>query len=169
MVTKLEVILLVSIVSFALLLSEKESSSTEMGYKKKRVLAEISNPVYTEIDINQSKRIVISKKARQYKERVDFDGFDYRSDKIKLVSKFAREKNGIYTARRDVVAIRSDGAVYKGDKAIVYKKRDLLNFENNFTILDGKNSVVGHSMEYDDNGSSVKAKKVKALYDIATP
>ena len=169
MVTKLEAVLLVAIVLFVVLWNKQESKSVEIAHKNKTLLAEINTPEYIEVDKNYSKRVVVSKKAKQYKDRVDFDGFDYKSDKIKLVSKFAREKNGIYTTWGNVVAVKSDGTVYRGERAIVYKKKDLLEFKDKFTIIDGENSVVGNKMMYDENGSTVKAKNVKAIYDMATP
>jgi len=169
MVTKLELLLLVAIVLFVASWNKQESLKVKKTHKSKALLAEVIDPVYTEIDINQSKRVVISKKAKQYKSRVDFEQFDYKSEKIKLVSKFAREKKGIYTAWGNVVAVKPDGTVYKGSKAIVHKKKDLLEFKNKFTILDGENSVIGNKMMYNESGSTVKAKNVKAIYDMATP
>lgn len=166
MVTKLEIVLTATLLLFggSWLLSKDNIDVKKVT--KPGVQAHLVNSKLIEIDFNGSKKVLVAADAKQYKDRVDFKQFYYKSDKVALSSNYAREKKTIYTLWNNVVAKRADGAQYGGQKAIYAKKSETLKFVDKFNLHDGSNSIVGKKMHYDELSGSVKANNVKAIYEM---
>jgi len=168
MVTKLEIVLLFVLLIFSASWLQESTQSNKKKSKKSGEQAHLLDSRLIEIDVNGSKRVVEASDVKQYKDRADFKVFYYKSDKVELSSDFAREKKMIYTLWDNVIATKPDGSTYKGKKAIYAKKSETLQFANKFNLNDAGNSIVGKKMHYDEASRSVKAKDVKAVFDMPT-
>lgn len=166
MVTKLELALLVAITLFSFAWFQSSEQEKKKHATKKGMQMEFTNPHLIEIDSNGSKKVTTAKKMKRYSYKTDFTKFHHKSNEIELTSDFAREKKDNYYVWKSVVATKPNGSIYRGYKAIYRKKTDTLEFKKKFLLDDNITTVIGQKMYYDKNNSTIKGKKVKAVYDL---
>jgi len=133
-------------------------------------LFEIKGFTMYELDTKGLKTILFGTDSKRYSDRYTVENVNY-TDSSKLYIANMKADHGIYKdenifLKDNVTYAREDGLTFESDMADYYKKSGIISTDMDFIIMQGENNAIGTSLEYNNITNKIKAKKIKAIYQL---
>jgi len=131
---------------------------------------EISSFTLYEIDKNSLSTFMKGDSAVKYSDKYLISNINYTDNSKKYLANM-QAKQGIYKDNiinlvGDVTYDREDGLAFKSQELIYNKKTNITKTDKSFMLYQGKNSVIGTSLRYNNVLNNAEAKNVTVKYQL---
>ena len=133
-------------------------------------LFEIKNFDMYELSRVGLKTILSGTSSKRYEERYTIENMDYTDNSREFIANMQAD-DGIYTQKKvslhgNVRYVREDGLTFESEDAFYNKKSSTIFTDNAYVAYQGKNTLKGTSLKYNNLTKKIESKNIRAVYQL---